>query len=98
MQKAKPKSDVAIKFTELSPQQKVSIFNSFLEQLSNKNLVENFQDVNLWVKEDGKRFDFNGRQIRNIISTALGIALAGDRKLKRSDLSSVARQTDSFKR
>tara|TARA_R110002060_G_scaffold38337_1_gene49564 strand:+ start:1136 stop:1351 length:216 start_codon:yes stop_codon:yes gene_type:complete len=51
-----------------------------------------------WVDKEGKRFDFNGRQIRNIISTALGIALAENRKLCRDDLSSVARQTDTFKR
>jgi hypothetical protein len=51
-----------------------------------------------WVKKEGKRLDFNGRQIRNVVSTALGIALAEDRKLLKEDLTNVARQTDDFKR
>ncbi|KAI8629481.1 hypothetical protein F5Y19DRAFT_83527 [Xylariaceae sp. FL1651] len=89
---------LAIKFTELSGDQKINIYNSFLEQLSNKGLVDNLQDLNKWVRTDGKRFDFNGRQIRNVLSTALGIALADKRKLQRDDIASVARQTDDFKR
>ncbi|KAI1176692.1 hypothetical protein F4777DRAFT_545620 [Nemania sp. FL0916] len=89
---------LAIKFADLSANQKVNIFNSFLTQLSDKNLVENLKELETWVKKDGKRFDFNGRQIRNVISTALGIALADDRKLTKDDLTSVARQTDEFKR
>ncbi|RYP47914.1 hypothetical protein DL768_006110 [Monosporascus sp. mg162] len=91
-------SDLAIKFTELRPEQKISIFTSFLEQLSNKGLIDNLKDLESWVRKDGKRYDFNGRQIRNVISTALGIALADGRKLSRDDLASVARQTDDFKR
>ena len=89
---------LAIKFAELSLDQKMHIFKSFLEQLSNKGLIENLEDLEDWVKIDGKRFGFNGRQIRNVVSTALGIAMARNRKLKRGDLSSVARQTDDFTR
>ncbi|KAI3337622.1 hypothetical protein HD806DRAFT_518423 [Xylariaceae sp. AK1471] len=89
---------LAIKFTELGPDQKINIFLSFLDQLSNKKLIENPKKLEEWVKKDGRRFDFNGRQIRNVISTALGIALADNRKLETDDLASVARQTDDFKR
>ena len=60
--------------------------------------MEDIRDVRKWVDKEGKKFDFNGRQIRNVVSTALGIAVADDRKLERDDLSSVARQTDEFKR
>ena len=75
------------------------IFESFPEQLAKKKLVENYEEVRKWVEKEGKRFDFNGRQIRNVISTALGIALANqNRKLTREDLATVARQTDDFKR
>jgi SpoVK/Ycf46/Vps4 family AAA+-type ATPase len=89
---------LAIKFTELAPYQKVSIFTSFLDQLANKNHVEDYDEIKDWVAEEGKRLDFNGRQIRNVISTALGIALAGNRKMLRKDLAVIARQTDNFKR
>jgi len=89
---------LAIKFTELAPYQKVSIFTSFLDQLANKNHVEDYDEIKDWVAEEGKRLDFNGRQIRNVISTALGIALAGNRKMRRRDLAVIARQTDNFKR
>jgi 7-cyano-7-deazaguanine synthase in queuosine biosynthesis len=97
-QKAKSPIDLAIKFFELSPFQKVSIFTSFLDQLDDKKLVDDRKDVNEWIKEEGKIFEFNGRQIRNVISTALGIALAEKRKMRRRDLAIVARQTDNFKR
>ncbi|KAI1753930.1 hypothetical protein F4782DRAFT_494461 [Xylaria castorea] len=89
---------LAIKFTELNPQQKTNIYHSFLNQLATKGLVENLKDLEVWASKDGKRFDFNGRQIRNVLSTSLGIALADGRKLNREDLVSVARQTDDFKR
>jgi hypothetical protein len=78
--------------------QKKSIFQSFLEQLQEKRLVDDFTDIMGWVDDDGKRYNFNGRQIRNVISTALGIALAEPGKLKRRHLSLVARQTESFKK
>jgi len=89
---------LAIKFTELTPDQKKSIFTSFLDQLANKNHVDNYPDIKDWVSDEAGRLDFNGRQIRNVVSTALGIALAENRKMCRRDLSIIARQTDSFKR
>ncbi|KAI8953162.1 P-loop containing nucleoside triphosphate hydrolase protein [Xylaria longipes] len=82
----------------VSPDQKTNIYISFLHQLSNKGLVDNLRDLEMWAKKDGKRYDFKGRQIRNVLSTALGIAQAEGRKLDREDLISVARQTDDFKR
>ncbi|KAI0490382.1 hypothetical protein F4859DRAFT_520199 [Xylaria cf. heliscus] len=89
---------LAVKFTELSPAQKNNIYVSFLEQLANKGLVEDLADLKAWASKDGKRYDFNGRQIRNVLSTALGIARAENRGLNREDLIGVARQTDDFKR
>ena len=51
-----------------------------------------------WIESEAYRFTFNGREIRNIISTAMGIARHDKGKLQRSHLSMVARQTDDFKR
>jgi hypothetical protein len=63
-----------------------------------------------WVKKTGCTSNFNGRQIRNIVSTAMGIALMskgevmeesfgrkGKGKLNRIYLGMVAKQTKSFK-
>lgn len=74
---------------------------SFIDQLQEKGLVEDMPNIKKWVDEDGKRFSFNGRQIRNVVSTAMGLARAEDLtlpKLQRGHLSKVARQTESFQK
>lgn len=90
-------SDLAIKFTELQPEQKIAIYDSFLEQLANKGLVDDLADLQKWARKEGKRYKFNGRQIRNVLSTALGLARADGERLKREYISSVALQTEEFK-
>jgi len=49
-----------------------------------------------WVSEDGKHKAFNGRQIRNLISTAMALAHAENRGLRRNDLTVVSRNTMTF--
>ncbi|KAF2198746.1 P-loop containing nucleoside triphosphate hydrolase protein [Delitschia confertaspora ATCC 74209] len=88
---------IAIKYEELEQDQKVNIFMSFITQLQNKKLVQNFEDLENWVKKEGKKFPFNGRQIRNVVSTALGVALMEDGKLRRQHLADVADKTKAFK-
>jgi hypothetical protein len=53
-----------------------------------------------WVRKDSKKMKFNGRQIRNVVSTAMGIALVDEKngkKLKREHIVKVAAQTNEFK-
>lgn len=56
-----------------------------------------------WVNSAGRKLHFNGRQIRNVVSTALGIAMmeddqdGGNGKLQRKHLDRVAEQTKQFK-
>ncbi|KAH7398262.1 P-loop containing nucleoside triphosphate hydrolase protein [Pyrenochaeta sp. MPI-SDFR-AT-0127] len=90
---------IAIKYDELDSDQQYEIFKSFLDQLRRKKLTDNYDDLISWVKKDGKKFQFNGRQIRNVVSTAMGIALVdeGGGKLKREHLVRVAQQTKEFK-
>lgn len=90
-------ADLAIKYEDLSPEQKTNIFISFLEQLKNKQLVADFEDLEKWVNKDGKKLPFNGRQIRNVVSTALGIALMDGGKLTREHIAKVVKQTSDFK-
>ncbi|KAI5378807.1 hypothetical protein J4E82_002258 [Alternaria postmessia] len=94
-------SDIAIKYDELDSDQQFAIFESFLDQLRRKKLVEDYEDLISWAKKDGKKLALNGRQIRNIVSTAMNIALVDNKsgmgKLKREHLSRVAKQTKDFK-
>ena len=81
--------------------QKFRIFMSFLGQLKEKKLVDSYDDLEQWVKKEGQKLPLNGRQIRNIISTALGLALMEDsgqpEKLRPEHLKQVADQTKNFK-
>jgi uncharacterized protein YpuA (DUF1002 family) len=90
--------DLAVQYSELSGDQKKAIFRSFTSQLQEKDLLDDPADIKDWIEDGVKRYNFDGRQIRNIVSTALGIALADNRKLKRRDLDKVSRQTNIFKR
>ncbi|KAI4671512.1 uncharacterized protein J4E78_000008 [Alternaria triticimaculans] len=91
---------IAIKYEELMQSQQIAIFESFLVQLQGKKLVHNFDDLMRWVEKDSRKLGFNGRQIRNVVSTAMGIALVDKEnggKLKREHLMRVAEQTKQFK-
>ncbi|KAH7117900.1 aaa family ATPase [Dendryphion nanum] len=78
---------IAIKYEELFQRQKLNIFTSFLDQLE------------AWVKKDGGKLPFNGRQIRNVVSTALGVALkdGSNGRVKREHLVTIAEHTKTFK-
>ena len=93
--------DIAIKYEELTPEQKTNIFTSFLDQLHKKKLVHGYDDVMQWANKEGKRLPLNGRQIRNVVSTALGLALMDTSgqpaKLRPEHLKQVAEQTKTFK-
>ena len=92
--------DIALQFKDLDGAQRRSIFEEFLTQLNNKSLVKDWDDVMDWVKEvcdDPSRDEMlNGRQIRNIVSTAVAIAQADGRKLERRYLKDVWKHTTAF--
>ncbi|KAK1749636.1 hypothetical protein QBC47DRAFT_395553 [Echria macrotheca] len=87
---------IAIEYGDLTIDQRDKIFTEFLGQLRSNNLVEEWGPVERWVSEDGKHIGFNGRQIRNLISTAMALAHAENRGLRRDDLAVVARNTKEF--
>ncbi|RYP05376.1 hypothetical protein DL764_003869 [Monosporascus ibericus] len=92
-------SDIAIEYSDLDQKQKQSIFMEFLTQLKQKSLIDptKWESIKSWVEEEGCNKVFNGRQIRNIVSTAMGLTHAEHRKLERKDLSLVAMNTSAFK-
>lgn len=80
---------LAIKYDDLTRDQQVNIFHTFLSQAHDKGHVEDWGKVCKWVEKDATSTasKFNGRQIRNIVSSAMGLARAGDRRLRWDDLS-----------
>lgn len=81
----------------MSEEQQSSIFRSFIDQLNDKNLVEYLKEIHEWIER--APFDFNGRQIRNTVLTAIGLAQNQDAerpKLQCQDLAAVANETMKF--
>lgn len=60
--------------------------------------MEEWEKCNEWVREEGRTKTINGRQIRNIVFTAMGLAHAENRGMRRSDLSEVTLNTETFRR
>ncbi|KAI1204853.1 uncharacterized protein F4807DRAFT_314289 [Annulohypoxylon truncatum] len=90
---------IAVEYNDLNQDQKQQIFMEFLNQLKVKDLIDptKWDSIQTWVEEEGRSKAFNGRQIRNIVSTAMGLAHADGRKLERKYLSLVAMNTSAFK-
>ncbi|EFX04252.1 aaa family ATPase [Grosmannia clavigera kw1407] len=89
---------IAIEYKELSDDQRENIFIDFLNQLVRMDIVQDWNAIKEWVHQEGRIKQFNGRQIRNTVYTAMGMAHAEARKLERADLVTVARNTEAFKK
>lgn len=91
---------IAIEYTTLNRAQKERIFEGFLLPLHKQGLIPGYKEITDWLEEsvyDAPNLD--GRQIRNIVTSALGLARAmGDTYLKKSHLVPVFRNTNNFKR
>ncbi|KAF2142280.1 uncharacterized protein K452DRAFT_269841 [Aplosporella prunicola CBS 121167] len=87
---------LAIRYKELSTDQLKELFRTFIRQ--HKNDIENEKEVEKWIKDDFD-YEFDGRQIRNIISSARALAKADDNPSGRVHLrhiKSVLRMTQQF--
>jgi ATP-dependent Clp protease ATP-binding subunit ClpA len=65
---------VSIQYQSLKPPHMDGIFRGFLQPLEDQGFIHNYNDIMDWLKEDVYSLGFDGRQIRNIITTALGLA------------------------
>ncbi|RYP73153.1 hypothetical protein DL771_003789 [Monosporascus sp. 5C6A] len=83
----------------LDQKQKESILMEFLTQFKQNGLINptRWESIKSWVEEEGRNKVFNGRQIRDIVSTAMGLAHAKHRKLEGKDFSLVAMNRSAFK-
>ena len=89
---------VAIKYTDLNKSQKRAIFMGFLEPLNDRGVVRDMKDITDWLEEDVVEIALDGRQIRNIVTSALGLARAQKKeKLEKAHLKQVLSNVKDFK-
>lgn len=92
---------LAIRYDDLTRDEKKKIFRMFLDQLE-PDSVKNRSDINEFVSEYGCEYKLNGRQIRNVVSSALSLARStaksndGDNRLTVKDLKTVLAITKDF--
>ena len=76
----------------------MAIFEGFLKPLYEKDRIKDYDDIRDWIKEDVCKIGLDGRQIRNIVTSALGLARA-ERKshLDKKDLKRVLNNVKDYK-
>ncbi|KAM0258112.1 hypothetical protein ACHAQJ_004017 [Trichoderma viride] len=94
---------VSIQYRSLNASQMKQIFKGFIDPLNSKGLVDDYDDILEWLNDDVYNIGFDGRQIRNIVTTSLGLARAeqkhknGKGKLCKKHLKAVVYNARSFK-
>lgn len=91
---------LAIRYDDLSKDYKKEIFKMFLDQLE-PGCIKGRDDIDEWVGEYGVEAKLNGRQIRNVVSSALAMARSRthsdlDERLNVKDLKAVLKITKEF--
>ncbi|KAF3802362.1 hypothetical protein GCG54_00003825 [Colletotrichum gloeosporioides] len=94
---------IAIRYETLKEKQMEAIFTGFLDELDDKGLVDQYDDIKDWLEEVVYNEGFDGRQIRNIVTTALGLARAESgrgrsNKLNKTHLKRAFSNVSAFKR
>jgi hypothetical protein len=94
---------LAIKYESLQTTQMEAIFHSFLKDLDERNLIEGYADIKDWLDDSVYKEKLDGRQIRNMVTPALGLARAesrsgGGQKLNKRHLKRAFRNISDFKR
>lgn len=94
----KSRIHVAIKYDHLNEKQTMDIFNGFLQELEDKGLVKDVTGIREWLEEDVRKIGLDGRQIRNIVTSALGLARAQkESKLEKDHIKKVLNNVKDFK-
>lgn len=89
---------VAIQYNALNKDQSQQIFKNFLDPLKERDLVQDSAAIEEWLETDVLRFKLDGRQIRNVMMSALSLARARRaRKLELRHLKEVVLNMDDFK-
>ena len=76
----------------------MAIFEGFLNPLAERGLVKDMGNIKEWLQEDVVKMDLDGRQIRNIVTSALGLARAQKKsQLEKIDIKTVLTNVKTFK-
>ncbi|KAF2107678.1 aaa family ATPase [Lophiotrema nucula] len=89
---------LAIRYKELSNEQLKELFLKFVKQHAHE--IENMKAIEKYIKDDFEE-DIDGRQIRNVVSSARAMAKSEDNasgKVELSHLKSVLRMTVQFQK
>ncbi len=86
---------LAIRYEELTADQRKKVFANFLEKAGITG--EESEDLEKWFKDEASRKKLNGREVRNLVSSAQSLAKHKGRKLDRNHLRTVLNMTDEFK-
>lgn len=94
---------VAIKYEPLKERQMKAIFEEFLDGLDEIGAIKDYDAIHDWLESVVYREQFDGRQIRNLITTALGLARADKergrgRQLSKDHMSRAFTIASDFKR
>jgi AAA+ superfamily predicted ATPase len=87
---------LAIRYYDLTQQQKIEIFNIFLDQLQLEE--HNIEKMKEWIRESGSAYELNGRQIRNVVSSAWALAHSRGEKLSHEHLKRAIDITRKFQK
>jgi AAA+ superfamily predicted ATPase len=86
---------LAIQYRDLTSEQVQKIFHNFLEDIDD-NLIADRKSINREVRSLVKRVRLNGRQIRNIVMSALLLAGSENSKLKVRHIERAMDATNAF--
>jgi len=90
---------IALKYEQLNQDQTESIFAQFLGQLDREKQVNDMGEIMRWVRSEviRRKYGFDGRQIRNVVSCAMTLARARGKKLEKDDVVEVVDYVRDFK-
>jgi hypothetical protein len=92
---------LALKFTELDVRHTKKVWDIYLDQLNSQNTVDK-EAIQDWAYKKAETFlrgapeNLNGRQIRNIVSSAQAMARGDGRRLDLDDIKKVYNTTIDF--
>ncbi|KAH7063104.1 hypothetical protein B0J12DRAFT_157935 [Macrophomina phaseolina] len=86
----------AIRYSDLTKEEQIRLFNQFLDKI--RDNISNREQIDDYLQIICKKGQINGRQIRNIVSSAQALANSEEAKLSKTHLMEVFNATEQFVR
>lgn len=86
---------LAIQYQDLTKEQKQNIFRNFLDQID-QSKIKNRRAIDVQLEKLCKKNSLNGRQIRNIVTSAQALAASQKERLSFDHLEKVLDMTMNF--